>query len=142
MAVAGVQNGFRRPGFFDLDGGMVDSKPLARKFLDFREHQVTAQIFIGNDDVTAHGQNAGGQRPYMEIMDGLDTADAPSDRAEVKQCSTCEGVPSRRISTASRISTQELDRIKMPTMTLIAGSAANSRPAESQGWPRLRPPNQ
>jgi hypothetical protein len=33
VTIAGVQNGFRRPEFFDLDGGMVDSKPLARSSL-------------------------------------------------------------------------------------------------------------
>ena len=76
MAIAGVQNGLRRAGLLDLDGGVVDSEPLAGKFIDFREHQITAELFIGNDNMTAHRKHARGQRPDMQIMDRFDAADA------------------------------------------------------------------
>ena len=57
MTIAGVENRFRRTGFFDLDGCVVDVKPLVSEFLDFYKHRVAVYFAVGHNNVAAHGQN-------------------------------------------------------------------------------------
>ncbi len=57
MTIAGVHDGFR--SFLDLDGCVINLKPLARQSIDLREHLIMAQSAIGYHNVTAHGQNTG-----------------------------------------------------------------------------------
>ena len=57
MTIAGVENRFRRTGFFDLDGCVIDVKPIVSEFSDFYEHRVPIYLAVGHNYVTAHGQN-------------------------------------------------------------------------------------
>src|SRR5438093_11621653 len=75
VAVAGINDLLQNILFLDLDRCVVDVKSLAGDTVDAREKIGPAEVVLG-DDMAAHRENSGRQRPNMKVMHGVDSIDA------------------------------------------------------------------
>src|SRR5213593_5232656 len=77
MAIAGLEYFLLKVWFFNLDGCVIDMETLARYAVDAGQKFGPAQAAVLSDNMAAHREYTGSERPHMQIMNGADTVHTP-----------------------------------------------------------------